>query len=61
MIGIASSFNEIIPGDMHLDKLADAVKADIYAAGVTPVVFNTLGVCDGIADSGYRLLHRTRY
>ena len=49
MIGIANSFNEIIPGHMHLDKLVDAVKAGIYAAGGTPVVFNTIGVCDGIA------------
>jgi len=49
MIGIANSFNEIIPGHMHLDKLVDAVKAGIYAGGGTPVVFNTIGVCDGIA------------
>jgi dihydroxy-acid dehydratase len=49
IIGIANSFNEIIPGHMHLDKLVDAVKAGIYAAGGTPIVFNTIGVCDGIA------------
>ncbi len=49
IIGIANSFNEIIPGHMHLDKLVDAVKAGIYAAGGTPMVFNTIGVCDGIA------------
>jgi dihydroxy-acid dehydratase len=49
IIGIANSFNEIIPGHMHLDKLVDAVKAGVYAAGGTPVVFNTIGVCDGIA------------
>jgi dihydroxy-acid dehydratase len=49
MIGIANSFNEIIPGHSHLDKLVDAVKAGVYAAGGTPVVFNTIGVCDGIA------------
>ena len=49
MIGIANSFNEVIPGHSHLDKLADAVKAGIYAAGGTPVLFNTIGVCDGIA------------
>ncbi|MBI5580532.1 MAG: dihydroxy-acid dehydratase [Deltaproteobacteria bacterium] len=49
IIGIANSFNEIIPGHSHLDRLADAVKAGIYAAGGTPVVFNTIGVCDGIA------------
>ena len=49
IIGIANSFNEIIPGHMHLDKLVDSVKAGIYAAGGTPMVFNTIGVCDGIA------------
>ena len=49
MIGIANFFNEIIPGHMHLDKLVDALKTGIYAAGGTPVVFNTIGVCDGIA------------
>ncbi len=49
IIGIANSFNEIIPGHMHLDKLVDAVKAGIYAGGGTPLVFNTIGICDGIA------------
>lgn len=49
IIGIANSFNEIIPGHMHLDRLVDSVKAGIYAAGGTPMVFNTIGVCDGIA------------
>jgi dihydroxy-acid dehydratase len=49
IIGIANSFNEIIPGHIHLDKLADAVKAGVYAAGGTPLVFNTIGVCDGLA------------
>lgn len=49
IIGIANSFNEIIPGHIHLDKLAQSVKAGIYAAGGTPVEFNTIGVCDGIA------------
>lgn len=49
IIGIANSFNEIIPGHINLDKLVEAVKAGIYAAGGTPVVFNTIGVCDGIA------------
>ena len=49
IIGIANSFNEIIPGHMHLDKLVDAVKAGVYAGGGTPLVFNTIGICDGIA------------
>jgi dihydroxy-acid dehydratase len=49
IIGIANSFNEIIPGHVHLDRLVAAVKAGIYAAGGTPIEFNTIGVCDGIA------------
>lgn len=49
MIGVAGSFNEIIPGHIHLDKIAEAVKAGIRLAGGTPVEFNTIGVCDGIA------------
>jgi len=49
IIGIANSFNEIIPGHIHLDKLVESVKAGIYAAGGTPMAFNTIGVCDGIA------------
>jgi dihydroxy-acid dehydratase len=49
IIGIASSFNEIVPGHMHLDRLVEAVKAGVYAAGGTPILFNTIGVCDGIA------------
>jgi dihydroxy-acid dehydratase len=49
IIGIANSFNEIIPGHIHLDKIAEAVKAGIYAGGGTPIVFNTIGVCDGVA------------
>jgi len=53
IIGIANSFNEVIPGHTHLDKLVDAAKAGVYAAGGTPVVFNTIGVCDGIAMNHY--------
>ena len=49
IIGIANSVNSIIPGHIHLDKIADAVKAGIYMAGGTPVEFSTIGVCDGIA------------
>jgi dihydroxy-acid dehydratase len=49
MIGIANSANEIIPGHMHLDKIAEAVKAGIRLAGGTPFEFCTIGVCDGIA------------
>ncbi|MGR6837534.1 dihydroxy-acid dehydratase [Syntrophomonas erecta] len=49
LIGIVNSFNEIVPGHMNLDKIAQAVKAGVRLAGGTPVEFNTIGVCDGIA------------
>ncbi len=49
IIGVANSWNELIPGHMHLDKLADAVKAGVMIAGGTPLEFNTIGICDGIA------------
>ncbi len=49
IIGVANSANEIIPGHIHLDKIAAAVKAGIRHAGGTPVEFSTIGVCDGIA------------
>ena len=49
MVGIANSANEIIPGHIHLDRIAEAVKAGIRLAGGTPIEFNTIGVCDGIA------------
>ncbi len=49
LIGIANSANTIIPGHIHLDTIAEAVKAGVYSAGGTPVEFSTIGVCDGIA------------
>ncbi len=49
MVGIANSANEIIPGHIHLDKIAEAVKAGVRLAGGTPMEFSTIGVCDGIA------------
>ncbi len=49
IIGIANSFNEIIPGHVDLNKIAAAVKRGVLMAGGTPVEFNTIGVCDGIA------------
>ena len=49
MIGIVSSFNEIVPGHMNLDKIADAVKAGVEMAGGTPILIPAIGVCDGIA------------
>jgi dihydroxy-acid dehydratase len=49
LIGVANSANEIVPGHIHLDKIAEAVKAGIRSEGGTPFEFNTIGVCDGIA------------
>lgn len=49
LIGVVSAKNEIIPGHIHLDKIAEAVKAGIRVAGGTPVEFPAIGVCDGIA------------
>ncbi len=48
-IGVVNSWNEVIPGHIHLDKLAEAVKAGIRMAGGVPFEFNTIGICDGIA------------
>ncbi|KKM11716.1 dihydroxy-acid dehydratase [Clostridiales bacterium PH28_bin88] len=49
MIGIVNSQNEVIPGHMHLDTIAEAVKAGVRLAGGTPLEFPTIAVCDGIA------------
>ncbi|MEN3035120.1 MAG: dihydroxy-acid dehydratase [Candidatus Methanosuratincola sp.] len=49
MIGIVNSWNEIIPGHVHLNRIAEAVKAGVRMAGGTPLEFNTIGICDGIA------------
>ena len=49
IIGVVSSHNEIVPGHMDLDKVAEAVKAGVRAAGGTPVMFPAIAVCDGIA------------
>jgi len=49
LIGVVSSFNEIVPGHMNLDKIAEAVKAGVRAAGGTPILFPAIAVCDGIA------------
>lgn len=48
-VGVVNSFNEIAPGHMHLQTIARAVKDGVLAAGGTPMEFNTIGVCDGIA------------
>ncbi len=49
LIGVVNSFNEIVPGHMHLREIARAVKDGVLAAGGTPIEFNTIAVCDGIA------------
>ncbi|MBQ9690610.1 MAG: dihydroxy-acid dehydratase [Eggerthellaceae bacterium] len=49
LIAIVSSHNDIIPGHIHLNNIAEAVKAGVRMAGGTPMVVNTIGVCDGIA------------
>ena len=49
LVGIVSSYNEIVPGHMNLDKIVDAVKLGVAAAGGTPMVFPAIAVCDGIA------------
>lgn len=49
LIGIANSFNEIVPGHMHLRNIVEAVKAGVRQAGGVPVEFGVIGVCDGIA------------
>ena len=56
LIGVVSAQSDIIPGHTHLSKLADAVKAGVYAAGGTPVVVPAIGVCDGIV-MGHRGMH----
>lgn len=49
IVGIANSFNEVVPGHAHLNQIARAVKDGVLAAGGTPLEFNVIGVCDGIA------------
>jgi dihydroxy-acid dehydratase len=49
LIGIANSYNELIPGHMHLNTLAQQVKFGVWQGGGVPLEFNVIGVCDGIA------------
>lgn len=56
LVGIVSAHSEIVPGHVHLDKIAEAVRAGILAAGGTPVLVPAIGVCDGIA-MGHRGMH----
>ena len=70
LIGVVSSYNEIVPGHMNLDKITEAVKMGVAMAGGTPIMFPAIAVCDGIAmghrgheifprhKRPYRRLHR---
>jgi len=49
LVGIVNSHNEIVPGHMHLDKITEAVRAGVLAAGGTPIAFPAIAVCDGLA------------
>ena len=49
LVGIVSSYNEIVPGHMNIDKIVDAVRMGVAMAGGTPIVFPAIAVCDGIA------------
>ena len=49
LVAVVGSYNEIIPGHVNLDKIAEAVKAGVRMAGGTPLEFDTIGICDGIA------------
>lgn len=53
LIGVVNSFNEVIPGHLHLNQIASQVKAGVYSSGGVPFEFNTIGVCDGIAMGHY--------
>ncbi|MDP7288766.1 MAG: dihydroxy-acid dehydratase, partial [Phycisphaerae bacterium] len=52
-IGIACSYTDVIPGHVHLDAVGDYVKQEIREAGGAPILFNTIGICDGIAMGHY--------
>ena len=49
LVGIVCSYNEIVPGHMNLDKIANAVNMGVAMAGGTPIMFPAIAVCDGIA------------
>ena len=51
LVAIANSYNEIVPGHIHLNELAKFVKEGVREAGGVPLEFNTIGICDGIAMS----------
>ena len=49
LIGIVNSYNEVVPGHIHLNRIARSVKDGVLSAGGTPMEFNTIAVCDGLA------------
>ncbi len=53
-IGVVNSFSEVVPGHMHLRALAEAVKDGVRRGGGVPFEFNTIAVCDGIAEESRR-------
>ena len=57
LIGVINSYNEIIPGHVHLNRVSEAVKAGVRMAGGTPLEFNVIGVCDGIAMGHVGMRH----
>ena len=56
LVGIVNSFNEVVPGHIHLQTISRAVKDGVLSAGGTPMEFNTIGVCDGLA-MGHEGMH----
>lgn len=49
LVGVVNSYNDVVPGHVHLDRIAEAVKTGVRMSGGTPLAFNTIGVCDGVA------------
>ena len=59
LVGIANSWNELVPGHIHLDQVAEAVKTGVRDAGGIPLEFNTIALCDGICQgSGMHAISR---
>jgi len=57
LVGVVNSYNEIIPGHIHLNRIVDGVKKGVYANGGTPMEFPTIGICDGIAMNHKGMLY----
>ena len=61
LIGVVSSYNEIVPGHMNLDKITEAVKLGVAMAGGTPIMVPAIAVCDGIAGTyRYEIFSRNK-